>query len=186
MTTSHITDHTAQALATQSTWTHTRARIRRLCTVLGDQVQYFEDVIRQVLVNSLLDNATGLILDEYGSIFDHPRGSLGDTDYRKALSVVMAAHQSDGTAKGIVYLSSLLIGAAVRYQVYPLAHYRLTYEGITQISGDWEARVIQILEILRPAGVSYSLIEGASAADLTFQFDDGPGFDQGRLARRIV
>lgn len=186
MTVSQITDHAEQALATQSTWTHTRPKIRKLCEILADQVQLMENATWQLLVNSLLATATGVILDEYGKIFDHARGSLGDTQYRQALETVMAAHQSDGGAKQIVYLASTLIGVSVRYQVYPLAHYRLEYEIGTPISGDWQTRVLKILEILRPAGVSYSLTEGSTTGDGAFQFDDGPGFDQGRLARRVI
>jgi hypothetical protein len=186
MTATQITDHAEQALETQSDWVKDKDRLRKLCEILADEVQLTEDVIFQVLVNSLLENATGVILDEYGNIFDHLRGSLGDDDYRKALSAVMAAHQSDGTAKEVIYLASTLIGVAVKYQVYPLAHYRLEYEIGTPISADWETRVLQILEIARPAGVSYALVEGSTAGDGAFQFDVGPGFDQGRFARRVI
>ena len=187
MTIMKITDHAERALATMSSWTVLKARLRKLVEIGADQVQLTEDVIDDVLVNSLLENATGLILDEYGKIFDHLRGSLGDDNYRRALSAVMAAHQSDGTAKETIQIASTLIGVAVKYQVYPLAHYRLEYEiGSPPISADWESRVLQILEILRPAGVSYSLIEGSSDADGAFQFDSGPGFDKGRLARRVI
>lgn len=186
MTVSQITDHAAEALDTQSTWTRTKERIRKLCEIQGDQVQLMENAVWQVLVNSLLDNSTGVILDEYGNMFDHLRGSLGDDDYRRALSTVMAAHQSDGTAKEIIYLASTLLGVAVKYQVYPLAHYRLEYEIGTPISSDWETRVLQILEIARPAGVSYSLVEGSTAGSGAFQFDSGPGFDVGRFARRVI
>ena len=56
----------------------------------------------------------------------------------------------------------------------------------TAISGDWQTRVLKILEILRPAGVSFTLTEGSTAGDGTFQFDIGPGFDKGRLARRVI
>ncbi len=186
MTATQITDHAERALGTMSSWTVNKDRLRKLVELFADQVQLTEDVIFEVLVNSLLENATGVILDEYGLIFDHLRGSLGDDDYRKALSAVMAAHQSDGTAKETINIASTLIGVAIRYQVYPLAHYRLEYEIGTPVSGDWESRVLQILEILRPTGVSYSLVEGSTAGDGAFQFDSGPGFDKGRLARRVI
>ncbi len=186
MLATQITDHAGQALDAMSSWTNTKERLRKLCEIQADQVQLFEDLIFQVLVNSLLENATGVILDEYGLIFDHLRGSLGDDDYRRALSAVMAAHQSDGTARETIQISSTLLGVAVKYQVYPLAHYRLEYGIATPISGDWEARVLQILEILRPAGVSYALVEGSTGGKGTFQFDSGPGFDRGRLARRVI
>lgn len=186
MTVTQITDHAAQALATQSSWTHAFARLRDLTSILGDQVQLFEDLLFDVLVNSILDNADGVILDEYGKILDHLRGSLTDTQYRNVLKVVIAAHQSDGTAKEIVYMASTLIGVAVKYQQYIPAYYRLEYSIGTAISGDWQARVLQILEIMRPAGVGLALVEGSTAGSGAFQFDTGPGFDLGRLARRVI
>jgi len=186
MTASKITDHAVEALATQSTWTHTRPKIRKLCELIADQVQLMEDVTWEVLVNSILDNADGVILDEYGKIFDHQRGSLGDDDYRRALNTVIAAHQSDGTAGEVIYLASTLIDESVKYQQYVPAHYRLEYEIRTPISGDWQARVLQILETCRPAGVSMQLVEGTTADDGAFQFDSGPGFDKGHLARRVI
>lgn len=188
MTVTQITDHAAQALARQSSWTHGLARLREITEFLGDQVQLLEDVIFEVLENSILDNAgcAGERLDEYGVIFNHLRGSLTDAQYKAVLKVIIAAHQSDGTAKEIASLASTLLGVNVKYQQYIPAHYRLEYEIGTAISGDWETRVLQILEILRPAGVSYSLVEGSTAGSGAFQFDSGPGFDQGRLARRVI
>lgn len=184
MTITKITDHADAALATQQTWTHTRERIRKLCEILADEVQLLEDVEWQVLVNSLLENATGLILDEYGDTFDEPRGSLGDDDYRRVLFVIMGAHQSDGTAPETIYLASTLLDSAVRYQQYIPAHYRLEYLTTSPISGDWETRVLRILEILRPAGVNYALIEGDDPD--AFRFDTGPGFDEGKLSRKVI
>jgi len=186
MTVSQITDHAAQALATQSTWTHTRERIRKLCELIADQVQLMDNVTWQVLTNSILATATGDILDEYGKIFDHARGALTDAQYRRALSTVIAAHQSDGLAKEVIYLASTLIGVPVRYQQYQPAAYRLTYTIATAIASDWETRVLAILEIARPAGVSYQLVEGDSTGAGTFTFNIGPGFNQGKLARRVL
>lgn len=186
MTVSQITDHSTEALATQSTWTHGHERIRKLCELITDQVQLLENATWELLTNSILSAADGVILDEYGAIFDHARGGLSDTNYRRALETVMAAHQSDGGAKQLIYLASTLIGVLVEYTVFPLAHYRLEYEIATAISGDWETRVLKILEILRPAGVSYSLVEGTTADSGAFRFDSGPGFDVGHLARRVI
>jgi len=74
----------------------------------------------------------------------------------------------------------------VQYQQYQPAYYRLAYEIGTAIADDWQARVLRILEILRPVGVGYALVEGTTADEGAFRFDSGPGFDVGHLARRVI
>lgn len=184
MTISKITDHSEQAQATTVSRWKSKPRMLELVRILNDEVQLLDDVIWDVHQNSLLDNATGVILDEYGDLFEEPRGALGDDDYRQALKVVMAAHQSDGTAPEVIYLASLLISSAVRYRQYTPAHYRLEYLTSSPISGDWEKRILRILEILRPVGVDYALIEGDDPD--AFRFDTGPGFDEGKLSRKVI
>jgi len=79
-----------------------------------------------------------------------------------------------------------MLDESVRYSQYNPAHYRLEYSTAGPISGDWEKRVLRILEILRPVGVSFALVEGSSTGAGTFRFDSGPGFDGGKLARRVI
>jgi len=184
MTITKITDHAARAVAQMQGWAREKARIPALTEILADEVQLLEDVLWQVLTNSRLANATGDILDEYGGIFDELRGNLSDGDYAQVLEIIIAAHQSDATAKEIIAIASTLIGKAVRYTVFSLAHYRLEYETDAPVVDDWRARVIRVLEILRPVGVSYTLHEGDDAG--VFRFNSGPGFNQGRLATRIT
>lgn len=185
---SQINDHAAQALATMSTWTHDKARLRKLAEIVADQVQLFEDVCFDVINNSQLSAAgcTGVILDEYGKVFNLLRGSLSDASYKSVLQLIVAAYQSNGTVREIQNLASDLIGEAVRYTQYSPAHYRLEYIPTASVAGDWRATVVRILEIVRPAGVSYDLIEGTQTGSGTFMLDVGPGFDQGRLAEEIV
>jgi len=181
MTVTQITDHAAQALATMSNWTEGKERIRKLVEILADQVQLLEDVIDDVITNSLLSNAAGVILDEYGDIFDELRGNLTDAQYENLLNVVIAAHQSDGGAYELIRLATLLIGCATQYFQAAPADYHLVYFPATPITGDWLTAVSRVLEIMRPAGVTHALVEGDPSTPFTL---DQQNLDYGKLATR--
>jgi hypothetical protein len=187
--TAKIADHpdAARTLTLGRFWD--KPRLQELVRILGDQVQLLEDVLWQIFEDGLLINAEGVVLDEYGDILDEPRCALGDDDYRRVLQVAVGAHQSDGTAPQTIYLFALLVDATVRYTQQGRATCELSYDTSNPATDpDWRARVQRIAEILRPVGVTLTVVEGnIDAGGNPFQLDtDGQGLDQGELCDRIV
>lgn len=181
-----VTDHTVQALADLLGEFDDSPRFRELITALVDRSQEFEDLAQEVLAEMLLTVAVGLPLEVYGVIMQEPRGSLSDADYRNVLNVKAAAVQSDGEAPKTIWVASTLLGVAVQYRWMGRAAYHLEWEIATGSTGDWLARIISILDILPPAGVDYTAVEGDSTGAGAFRFDIGPGFDVGKLGEQIV
>lgn len=190
MTISKVTDHAEAArLLTKGRW-RDKDRMQALVKILADEVQLLENVTWDVLQSSLLGNAEGAILDEYGDMFDEPRGALVDADYRRVLGVIMGAHQSDATAPETIYLFAQLADATVRYIQQGRASFSISYDTDNPAleKPDWRERLQRIAEILRPVCVSMSVVEGdTSDSGNPFQLDtDGQGLDLGELCDRVV
>ncbi len=123
-------------------------------------------------------------------ILEEPRGALGDDDYRRALKVIVATYQSDGTGPEVVYLAATLLGVSVWYRQRGRLAYEIEYETTAPLATDWLARVQRIFEAGRPAAAELSVIEGDTSGDpagVPFTLDtDNAGLDDGELCRRIL
>lgn len=181
-----ITDHAVQALDGMISFYWKADETRAIVQILTTRLQQLEDFLYDLLDKRLLENAFGACLDVIGRILGEPRGSLSDTNYRSVLQVVLAAYQSDGTAKEVINLAGLLLGLPVQYQQRGRACYKLQYETTSPLSGDWEERAVGILEEMPPAGVELVVVE-ADSSGTPFQLDtDGAGLDDGELCRRLT
>jgi hypothetical protein len=137
---------------------------------IATEIQRVEDLIYDMAQNTLLDNATGEILDWLGGIARVSRLGRTDNDYRKIIQVAIATRDSDGGADDIIWIASQLVDADVRYvreSEYP--HFRLEYYSDDTLSDELLKEALFLIGIAVPPGVSWYL----QATELT----DGGEYD---------
>lgn len=143
-------------------------------TAIADAIsleyQRFENVAYDVLDKNLLDNSTGLILDNiWGKIARVDRLGRSDDDYRKIIQVAIAASDSDGGAEDIIWIASQLVNADVMYTNEGEANFTLQYFSDETLSDDLKAEAIELITRAAPAGVSWRMT--ASEVTNPAQFD---------------
>jgi len=183
-----INDHAELALDDVLSQFDDSEKLRKLVEIFADRVQEREDVEYDVLIGTLLDNAVGVQLDVYGrKVGGLALSRAGRTDdaYREIIRVAIQINQSDGNAEQAIQIVASLVGVTVVYQQIHLAHYSLHWElatpSVQQFIDDLNSQMPRITCL----GSSWRLVEGNSNGDGMFRFDSGPGFDKGKLARRI-
>ena len=180
-----ITTHAADALATMLSQYDDSPRFRALLEILADQVQPLENVTYEVLTERLLDAAKGVQLDIYGIIVGgiaRTRAGRTDDDYRKLILIAVRVNNTNATAEEAIQIVADLVETTVYYTQHNPAHYRLEWILGTPSEQQWLDGINAQMPRITASGVSWSLVEGPTGA---FRFDSGPGFDQGKFARRV-
>ena len=180
-----ITDHVDEAKGDLLSQFKDKSRVVKFTEIVGTQYQIIEDWFYEILNERMLDNAIGYQLDVLGKIVGgiaRWRWGLVDDDYRKLIKVAVRINNSDANAEDTTEIIADLVDAPVRYiQVQP-AHYRGEWIRATRNTDAWLAEVNKQLPRIMASGVDWALVEGVTGA---FRFDSGPGFDQGKLAKRV-
>lgn len=132
----------------------------KLCAFLkasGAQKDDLESAIFQVRSGFYISSAVGVQLDRLGELFNVPRGSMNDDEYRWALRK-RAALRSFATPEDII---SVLVGIYDATNVYYVPEYPAKFwvyaadlEGLTQLA----------LDAISPAGVQ--AMQGALLCDV--------------------
>jgi hypothetical protein len=160
-------------------------RLRALVEWTADEVQRAEDVAWDLLDKRLLENAEGVLLDIFGKIVDMPRlDAETDEAYRRLISVAAVANNSDTLADTLAYIASEIVGQPVRYRWDGPMAVNLEYETDTPVTDIMAARATVLLDRAVAGGTSWRLSEGVLGEAL--RYDDGPGWDVGRLGRLVA
>lgn len=159
-------------------------RWRALIHALASRVQELEDLAFAVLTESRLPLAEGVHLERWGEIVGERRGAVSDDgEYRRLVNARLLANRSNAQVARLLEVAALLVLEDVQYQWIGTADYRLSWESDTEPSEAYAARLLALLLEMRPAGVQCSVVRGPFGS---FRFDDGPGFDSGKLAKRLA
>jgi len=158
-----------------------KPHVEDLVDVLVSQIQIAEDTAWSLVVERTLDQATGVNLDQYGTLLDEPRNGLEDDDYRRVLRARVAADDSDGEGDVILDVVSRLTDSDnVRLtEAYP--HTIMVSVVVdAPLTDDARERTARMTQSAVMAGVNLcGLVEGVRPY---FGFDDDPeasGFDVG-------
>lgn len=141
--------------------------------VVAKRSQALEDLVWDVLMVRLLDNAEGVWLDAYGDIVGERRGGRGDVAYKAAIRVRIKVNRSKGRTVDLIEIA-LLLDASARYSEYfPLAWQVEIYD--TELAGDF----IRLLAQAKCAGSYGTLVTSTSPEEDLFVFTDalGPTLD---------
>lgn len=176
--------HLDETLARLAQQFRNKANVESLLAMSSVQSQAIEDAAWDVLQLRSLDTATGSQLDLIGRIVGLGRNALGtsDEDYRLQLKAKIKLNNSSGTIEELIEIFGLVLTNEILTvsESYPA-------EFLLQISGTFitSAQATILLSFLtsgKAGGVRAVMEWYESDPTLMFQFDDGPGFDQGRLA----
>jgi hypothetical protein len=144
------------------------------------EVQELEDT-NWDLYTDYLETATGDSLDTYGAIVGEDRNNRADEEYRSAIFAKILLNSSSGTPEEIIELMRAVAnGGTVKINEYfPAAFTAFVLKAVT-ITKALELNTA--LQSGKPAGVKAHLIYGVSDPADLFQYDLGPGYDQGKWA----
>lgn len=161
--------------------------IEKLLACLIAPCQDLEDALQQLKTQRFVDTAAGAQLEVIGKIAGQPRLGLDDDTYRRYIRARIAANNSDGTTEDLLNICELVV-----YD--DDATYVLTQEGTATarlfvsgefITGALAAILFSFLNAAKSGGVRIVLQWGESPLAELFQFDVGPGLDQGKLAGQL-
>jgi len=125
--------------------------------------------------------AVGHQLDVVGKILNLTRGSMTDAEYRLALRAQIRVLKSSGTVEELIAVFVCVEpDALITVTTRPPAYFSLHLS--EPITATEAALYRSFLRRARAGGVYGSLRWQQSATAGLFQFDSGPGFDQGKLA----
>jgi len=180
-----ITDHVDEAKGDLLSQFQDKARIVKFTEIVATQYQMVEDWFYELATERTLDAAIGAQLDLLGKVVGgiaRWRWGLSDDDYRKLISVAIRINNSNADAEDTTEIIAELVGATVRYIQMQPATYRAEWLRATRNTDAWLSQVVAQMPRIVASGVAWELVEGVTGA---FRFDSGPGFDQGKLAKRV-
>lgn len=178
-------DTTIRAVASQNLLLsplRRKPRVVALIEAIAGAWQTLEDASWSVFEDTLLENASGKELDQWGGYVGARRGDLVDAEYRRVIQARISANRSIGTEPDIIRVFQSLVGDDVTFfAAYPLG-FVLESNREDSLSLAFRNRVRELIRDARMGGVAFELIENNSGAGV-FRFDIGPGFGEGVFAR---
>lgn len=180
----YIPDHPDRAVARLLSQYRRQPRIQALVRALTGGAQAVEDVAFDLLASQTLSAASGRELELWGRIVGEARRGLDDTDYRRFIEARILANLSEGDVDRMIRIFDLVTGnCPVRYYtLYPAAFALVMFNECTPLQDRLRRRIRRIMESVKPAGVSLTLIEATGNA---YQYDSGPGLGVGEFSRVI-
>lgn len=126
----------------------------------GAALQISEDDIFDLLSGIHIDDAAGAMLDRWGAVVGEPRLGLIDTVYRgfiKAKIRALFAASRRSEIAGVI--ETVFVSTYTTYSNY-LGHFRVNTETADTKDLAFKRRVLRLLEVMRPAGIDASLVNG--------------------------
>lgn len=156
-----------------------------LLAVLGALAQQREDIFFGVLSGTLLDNARGHALDQWGDVVGESRGALtDDADYRRFIRGRMLVNRCQGTIGELVAIYALITDAVeVRYQPLFPAGLQLYTIRRTWMSEPIHRRVVLMMQDAVPAARTLWMLEALVGFYGFAETDGARGMDRGTFSR---
>lgn len=156
-----------------------------LLAVLGQMAQERERVFFGVLSGTLLDNARGEALDQWGDLVGESRGALtDDADYRRFIRGRILANRSKGTIGELATLLSVISdGVEVRYQPMFPAGFQLYTIRRSWLTEPLRRRVRLMMADAIPAARTLRLVEALVGFFAFAETQDARGYNRGTYAR---
>jgi hypothetical protein len=162
-----VEDHEEQAQGLLIEQYQEKQRIAAWLASFSTQAQLCEDMLWDVLVKRLIDNAEGHQLDMIGAIVLEPRRSRPDETYKPYVLARIRINWSQGNPDDVIAVLRIIESAAFRYvEIYP-ASFEVQYLAPTTV----RAGVLgDIASQARAAGMSGEVIHADADDDECFQF----------------
>jgi len=186
MTLTKTIDHVSEALEYLLEQFKGKPKFEALITSYINQIQDLEDAYFQLLGDRLpADAAEGVQLDGLGGIVGEPRNGRSDTDYRVGIESRILLNLSSGQPEALICLlnCSNCNGGVELTEYFPAA---MVARSRSELPSEDEAqRLANLLQEGKAAGVKAHFQYGLSPEDELFQYDSGPGYDQGKWSGAI-
>lgn len=163
-------------------------RISALAEAMATGVQVSEDLTFELIVDRMLDVATGDALDQYGENVGEPRGGLSsDPEYRRFIRARIAANESGGSTDELIQIWRIVTGPSISVLETPLypAGFQLVVVREAPLSDEAARRVRALMEDAKPSGISMILIEAVVGYFGFITNPDAEPLDVGLLARSL-
>ena len=165
-----ITTHTTDGLALFFRVFANSPKLQALATAWLDQVQLAENALWDLLVNTAIDTAAGVVLDQIGALLQFARGTIADdATYRAVLKGVVRARRSSGTPEDLIAVCTLVLG--VTTFSYSEGFASALVEVHSPPGFDLHA-LLAALDIAKDGGVQIQVIAPARAESGLFTFAD--------------
>lgn len=178
MTTAHVLDHEARALARLPQQHVGKVGIAALVVALVAPVQEIEDALWQLLTERTVYTATGATLDAIGRLVGELRAGQDDDDYRRFVVARLFVNRSGGRVEDLIRVADLIlhdVDARIEIEdVYPAAVFmRITS---AQIDDDVAATLTRFLRKAKAAGVRLNVLtQSVDDADIFRMDGTAPG-----------
>lgn len=126
----------------------------------GAALQIAEDDIFDLLSGIHIDDASGAMLDRWGTVVGEPRLGLIDTAYRGFIKAKIRALFASSRRSEISAVIDTVFESTFTTYSNHLAHFRINTETADTKDLAFERRVLRLLEVMRPAGIDASLVNG--------------------------
>jgi len=179
-----IQDHVAYVLEDLISFFSNAENLKKLIGVIVEESNELETELVKLWTDTTLQTATGDSLKQWGLIVGQSRiDGWTDEEYRLAIQTKIDINLGQGEVTRLIRIISTLVETSVRYRQRGRAHYSLEWLTASPTSALWLEHIANSIRDLTPAGVSWEAEEGRPGV---FRFNSGPGFDQGKLASRVI
>ncbi len=174
-----VTTHTADAQARLITQYQGSENMEAIVSAFGEQIQNAEDTLYDVLVQSAIDDAIGLQLDDIGDIVGQKRQGMEDAEYRTFVRARIKANRSSGRPEELIEILYLILSGQPVPPSDPIMYRELYPASIEMESSEVTSSATIIwrdfLNRAKPAGVRLGFIYTEAAAADAFTFSDQGG-----------
>jgi hypothetical protein len=173
-----VTDHVEAGLDLLLDYYKGKPRLEALLSSELKQIQALEDAAWDVLIQRLIDNATGVQLDKLGRIVGQPRVEEDDEVYRVRIRTRVRANKSLGHPKDLIEVALILTGldkTELEYsESYPAG---FMIEVLAPMSAELASVLLGFLIAAKSPGVRPMVQFSELGAENAFTWADGDEFE---------
>lgn len=174
-----VTDHVEAGLDLLLDYYQGKPRLEALLTSELKQIQALEDAAWDVLIQRLIDNATGIQLDKLGRIVGEHRLSTDDEVYRVRIRTRIRANKSLGHPKDLIEVALIVTGldkTELAYsETYPAA---FLIDAMAPISAELAVVLLDFLIAAKSPGVRPMVQFFDTPADEALTWSVGDDFEE--------
>lgn len=186
----HRTDLVERALGFMPRrWRGNMDRFEELLRIFVRAFQELEDTTVELVLDTMLDNAEGVHLDQYGELVGEQRGNLDDDDYRRMIRARSAINDSNGTPEELLAILSLILEKDDGIEIVELLPRELCFQyAIDPPTGaDLRSKVVEEMNKAADGGVRVRLVEvRAGRPFFGFAGGNAKGFGVGHFGAALT
>lgn len=163
-------------------------QIEKLVRIFVNPFQEIEEAFQDLIIGTMLDSATGVVLGYLGALCGEPsdRGADDDT-YRRRIRARITTNRASGLIEEYITIARLIVyddAASIRTERQNHSTMLVSIEDVA-ITDEVGAILFEFLDAATPGDQRVILQYGTVDPAELFHFDSGPGLDEGILATSL-